>query len=107
MKGDPGRVYSNRAPRAIPPTAAKHEPTRACEGYCTPRPDPEVPVADAPAVPVENVVCTVPIFVYGARVFEDRTSPLVGRNKSVKRKRLKLRRALSIAEVQTHGFPEL
>jgi len=79
--------HSNIAPAANPPSIAKQEPINALDGYSN-LADPEVPVvADGVGVD-ENTVATVPIFVYGARVFDDSTSPLTqGQRKGRKRRR--------------------
>lgn len=62
---------------------------------------PALLVADAPAVPLAMLVSTVPILVYGARVFDERTSPLF---ESRKVSEAGLVRS---GHGATHGFPEL
>jgi len=52
----------NVAPTATPPNIAKQDPINTFDGYSN-LVDPDVPVAFAPSVPVENCVSTVPIFV--------------------------------------------
>lgn len=78
------------APTRMPPATAASAANTSTPGAPNVR-MPALFVADAPAVPFAMLVSTVPILVYGARVLEERTSPLFEGKEGQQRRPLLLR----------------
>lgn len=72
------------APTRTPPATAASAAKTSTPGAPNVR-MPALFVAEAPAVPLAMLVSTVPILVYGARVLEERTSPLSRKRRSARR----------------------